>query len=467
VPRARVAFVATAYGSRLPRDRGRPIHVEDGEVVEKLIIEVPRSGAIEGRVVNEDGEPVPWARVNALLAFEEAREPVAPGNRETDDLGRFRIFGLAPGEYYLKAEVAGSNEFGPGLDPNPLAYVPAFYPNAIAPEEAQKLTLESGTEIGGIEIQVRRTRTHTVSGVVVAGDGGKMSRAFVSFFQGERDSRSTVSDGEGSFSCNGLLPGQYTVIASTPFSPNEDGTEPEISSPIAVSVEQDVHGLTLPLRRGSKARGRVVFEVDGEKPAGIVRVLAMAPPESRGNYSRSVAGSSEAVVKDDGTFQLSRLFGAQLFRIGEAPPGIRIKSVMWRGNDITDVPTEVGDVADPPNLVITVTNRGAQLAGRVVDAKGEPVPDGIVMLFAADEKRWATWSQSLQTTNVDEKGRFSLNLLRADKYLIAAVDPSSMSTTLGFSDASNFARIAEVATPLELLENDARQILLTIARLPR
>src|SRR5207248_8888823 len=74
-------------------------------------------GVIAGRVLDEEGEPLPWAQVSAL------REVYSNGKRRlspealvpTNDLGEFRLFGLKPGRYFVSARYkAGLHIVGRG-----------------------------------------------------------------------------------------------------------------------------------------------------------------------------------------------------------------------------------------------------------------------------------------------------------------------------------------------------------------
>src|SRR5581483_1013499 len=78
-------------------------------------VSIDRGAAISGRVVWEDGSPV--TKANVVVVAAKGEKPLPPQYSMivmasigaggllavTDDLGRFRIAGLAPGDYYVKA----------------------------------------------------------------------------------------------------------------------------------------------------------------------------------------------------------------------------------------------------------------------------------------------------------------------------------------------------------------------------
>jgi protocatechuate 3,4-dioxygenase beta subunit len=85
--------------------RGRHSRESSGESKKDLLFRLIPAAVIAGRVFDEDGEAVPNATVTASReAYHEGRRTLATtAEASTDDLGSFRLFGLAPGRYYLSA----------------------------------------------------------------------------------------------------------------------------------------------------------------------------------------------------------------------------------------------------------------------------------------------------------------------------------------------------------------------------
>ncbi len=76
-----------------------------GQEVDDVVVRLARGGAIEGRIVDDRGEPVVEAYVRALRM-----QYVSGGRRldirhsvQTNDLGAFRLYGLPPGTYFVAA----------------------------------------------------------------------------------------------------------------------------------------------------------------------------------------------------------------------------------------------------------------------------------------------------------------------------------------------------------------------------
>ena len=85
-------------------DVGRETHLRRGDTA-RVDVALERGGTISGRVVDEFGEPMADVRVEALLALpHNARLSSVSRQRETDDEGRFRLFELPRGRYFVRAD---------------------------------------------------------------------------------------------------------------------------------------------------------------------------------------------------------------------------------------------------------------------------------------------------------------------------------------------------------------------------
>ena len=75
-----------------------PVSVAAGQPVANVGIAMTRAAVIAGRVMNEHGEPAPNVFVRAWTSIGQVAET------KTDDLGAYRLFGLAAGAYTISAE---------------------------------------------------------------------------------------------------------------------------------------------------------------------------------------------------------------------------------------------------------------------------------------------------------------------------------------------------------------------------
>ena len=95
------------YGQRNPQGRGLNFPLTIGQTVKDAKLEMAPTGAITGRVIDENGQPIGHARVSALVPRVEngRRFLTVVAAVHTDDRGNYRLFWLTPGRYYVAARL--------------------------------------------------------------------------------------------------------------------------------------------------------------------------------------------------------------------------------------------------------------------------------------------------------------------------------------------------------------------------
>jgi Carboxypeptidase regulatory-like domain len=99
-------YVSLQYGQLRPFEPGKPLDILDGQTLERIDFALPRGSVITGRVVYEFGEPVSEVQVSAMrYQYTPAGRQLAMAGRQatTNDIGEYRLFALAPGDYYVSA----------------------------------------------------------------------------------------------------------------------------------------------------------------------------------------------------------------------------------------------------------------------------------------------------------------------------------------------------------------------------
>ena len=89
-------FVSLQYGQARPPEPFRPIDLKDGEQFNKADFALPKTSAVEGRLVDEFGDPAPNVEVQvARVQYVAGKSRLLPAStpratRPTDDQGNFR-----------------------------------------------------------------------------------------------------------------------------------------------------------------------------------------------------------------------------------------------------------------------------------------------------------------------------------------------------------------------------------------
>jgi protocatechuate 3,4-dioxygenase beta subunit len=404
------------FGAAMPF--GKPIELADGQKVQAPDIRLPRGGVLAGRVLDELGEPLAYVRVNSLrrIGGGEPRQ-VGGSMNGTDDLGRFRLFGLAAGEYYLVAE---PQNFAPPTET--VRHLSTYYPSALTLAEATPIRLKAGEEIGDLEIRLASGRTFTVSGSIITSKGEPFSvrHGQASFNErtagGGMSGRGVELKEDGTFVVRGVKPGTYSIEVQPQMRfPNDDvPLEAEFAStPVTVS-DGDVEGVTIVTQVGASVTGEVIFDTPPAESSYPLHVMAM-PASGR----TMMFPPGRAQVAPDGTFKLSGLFRPVFIRVFP-PPGHHLASVALDGQDITDTPIDFKP-GKTGKLLISLSSRLSALSGQVRAAQGKPAAAS-VFAFGEDRSLWSPHATTTKSVSADEeKGAYRITGLRPGRYLVVAV----------------------------------------------
>ena len=133
----------------------------------------------------------------------------------TDDLGRFRVFGLPAGDYYVSATL-DQTRFIPSE--SRVGTCRTFYPGTANQFEARRLRVTAGGENSTVNFALLMTHTAQVSGTVLdsAGRAADMG-GVVSAIQTDDSTVASSNAGmirqDGTFLIPNLNPGDYQLLA--------------------------------------------------------------------------------------------------------------------------------------------------------------------------------------------------------------------------------------------------------------
>jgi hypothetical protein len=208
-----------------------------------LDIRLIRSAVITGRVLDDGGEPIIGAPVHIKTRRQAGN--AFPARGETNDLGEYRVFGVAPGEYLVWVRTTGRTI--QTIIGNQAAAMPSgrtvYYPGSEHEQEAQPVVVAAGDEHSGIDVVVplqesarqplsalsglgispgvrelmaQPDQPGTLRGRVVGTDGRRLAQAHVTVLGIVPRTQPVVlqADNNGQFQLAGLPIGRYAVLAS-------------------------------------------------------------------------------------------------------------------------------------------------------------------------------------------------------------------------------------------------------------
>jgi hypothetical protein len=414
VPRAfREGFGEASYGQKRPFAPSKEIVLADGQTLERIDFALIPGGVITGQVFDDAGEPMARAWVQAIDVLNNGQRSAQD---VTDDLGRFRLFGLAPATYIVSAT-------DPGLQP-PSGGLPAgsalvtYYPGTRTAAEAKRIRVDAGAEVTDLSIAMASVRVATLAGVVRTATGGVPPMNLMLSVRPVRSGGSgtggTILRADGTFAIQNLPPDRYVVLA-------RDNSQMALTE---VTLDGADVSVALTLGAGDTARGRIVFDT-GAPPAGLqpASLLLRAEPSDTGLFIPPAR--PRTVLRDDWTFEIPGLVGQWWLGIAPMPPGWAVSSIRVDDRDITDEALDFTG-KDINGIVVQLTERLTTVSGQVSDGRGQATADAVVLIFPEDTEKWKRgWrggSRFIRRVAVDSDGRFTVRGLPPARYLAVAMD---------------------------------------------
>jgi carboxypeptidase family protein len=198
-----------------------------GQAIAGIELFLKRGGAITGRIVDAGGQPLPWITVSALKYAADSPEgrvmPMTAQMAQTNDLGEFRLAGLAEGDYVVIAAPPPQRPFAQSQStPAGVALSPTYYPGTTDRNAAQIVTVASAQTVSDLQFSLVSTPAYEVSGVVVDEAGSPVRAAMVTLMMDSHSGGIGMpamgqSDENGMFRVGGVVPGTYRLMASMPM----------------------------------------------------------------------------------------------------------------------------------------------------------------------------------------------------------------------------------------------------------
>jgi protocatechuate 3,4-dioxygenase beta subunit len=498
-------FVSITYGQPRPGpgQAGTPIALLAGQQLKDIRLQLPRGGVITGTVFDEKSRPLVGAsvRVSRWVVQSGERVIVSAGSDSTDDRGRYRVFGLAPGSYVVHTTPRGTISIGadvraaleqaepqrieiltnvttlirdqvitPASEDEPVTtgYAEVYYPGTSDLASAAPVFVAAGEERPGVDLRLERVTLGTISGQVVLPPGLAFSNLQVRLFRSDAaaggTSNSTRAAQDGTFRISGVAPGRYrAVVVATPRRPASsvgglpaavpgatESTRYWGSTEVVVAGEE-VPGVSLVLRPGAAVEGRVVFDGATVPPANLTRVrLTLTPTRLASSAGASPVSAS---VGRDGRFRLTGVVPGQYEIRASGASGWFADSALTGGRDALDFLFDVPPDAALSSVVVTFADRQATLSGTLQDQLAKATADYTVVLFAADPAYWVPRSRRIRATRPSTDGRFSFGDLPAGTYRLAAmtgVEPGA------WFDPELLRQLAAASVPVTLGKGEAK-----------
>ena len=438
VPPGHVRMTAVRAGYTSFESNGPPVlTVGAGERIESLLITLRKGGVISGTIRDQFGDPT-RAVIFAIPRFGPDGQRSSSVYARTDERGRYRIIGLAPGEYLVSAGFDGAfTTRDPSGQERGVVLPETFYPGVTTRTLATYVVVAGENEVPGIDLQLMPVSATTVSVTIHApfalsmpqltlrGDDAAGSRV------ASRPVRSNV------YEIHGVVAGRYRLVVNA--------SEPAVAKPVKWWGQLDVisdgvtpSAVTVQLERGVRVAGRVVIDGTAPEPRVFPRLIGL----TRNRIDDLASMPATSMIDSKGGFTID-VPGPGTYVLAAESSDLEgrwaLQSATARGRDILDLPITFESGSDWDDVVLTITNQLAEINGTITTADGAPLAGVSLVAFSTIPPHWYETSRRIRVAQPDAQGRYVIRNLPAGDYWLAAVGgvpqfPQGL--TAGFTELS-------------------------------
>ena len=378
----RISARKSGYATDSTEPEGGRVEIEEGNVSGVRLVMGPES-SISGFVVDRFGNPK--AGVQLYARKSEPTSQTGYTMERTSSDGAFSIGRLTAGEYQIQFYLSGRS-----------------YNDMPSPVE--NVQLAKGEKVAGLRLVYDEPEGLTITGRVTDSQGKAIQRASIQA-QGGPSWANTRTETDGTYTLTGLGEGTYEVTAmSSSHSPSEplQVTAGSRNVDFVLSSLAAIEGRVLSARTGAPITS---FQVRAQKRGGTRyysrdQFISFRDPEGR-------------------------------FKLPEVEEGAA--TVTARAEGYSEATAEVNVIVGGETVrgVVLRLEKGAELAGHVVDRSGGPISAAQIFLGPVPNE-WQRDREALTRTN--KQGEFKLTSLPAGDVMLSAshreYTPESVSVSL-------------------------------------
>lgn len=438
------------------RRQPQTVIVQAGQDTSDVKVKLLRTGALSGRILDPEGDPVSGVSVLVTLARARKNAPAAPLFATSNDRGEYRIFHIPPAAYKVSATFSAGNRHNGvrmqrpapnGSAPAGEAYPPVYYPATTDARQAAVVTVEPGADLHGIDLQLVRTRGVRVRGRVLPSAAGAaplfqfltLVPAGLNFAPAGLDF--VMRDPKGEFEFTDVLPGRYRLQLQT-AGPN-DSHPTSVQRTLDVG-DSDIEGIEIAAAQAPVTlNGRLAAPVGRKLPPGLIVVLQ--PREAGDTQSGAMAQ-----VDAEGAFTMPGVAPGDYDALVGATSGegddSYIQAIRMGTVDALAEGIHVGEGPPAPLEIVLKANGGAADC-TVTSEQGEPVPGAMVV--AAPDKPRDRQLALLGQCQTKADGTCKIGGITPGEYHVYAfaagteIDPRDPDTLKPFEKYAEAARFAE------------------------
>lgn len=419
----KTGYVTARYGSRGFNMGGALITLDKKQKIKDIDFKLIAHAVIVGRVLDDEGDPVANVSIQTMRwGYVRGKKQLVFGGANagnTNDLGEFRIFGLAPGKYILSATYrSGNMNMDSAQTRGEETFAQTYYPAAATVDGASTIEATAGAQMRGFDVHLRKSISVAIRGRVIGPPELKSLRNVNVMLVAKSDnllsgyvrnfSRSTGPQGD--FVISRVTPGTYTATAMF----QEDGKTLFGSTTVEVG-NTGTEGVVVELGNGLEVRGTVKIEGNGNMKPTDIR-LNLMPKTNSTMFGGQMQGGEP---KEDGKFTYTHVPKAH-FDVGAYASSGYLKSVQMEGSDITDTGLDLSAAAGPTEITLVYSTDDGQIDGTLETDTPGTVPKASIVIVPEGKRRERDRYYALGS--LDQTGHFTIKRLAPGEYRVFAFD---------------------------------------------
>lgn len=254
---------------------------------------------IKGRMLDGDGGPLENAVIQlfALRIHDGRRRVLLENTATTDDEGEYRLAGIMPGAYLLRAAGWQDASAATEKSSDKETFAPVYYGGATSLAQAAPLNLEAGSETTA-DFRVALQSGYTIRGFVSG--YSPLAPVSIELLRTEEGlstaHRVTFNPTTGALAIAAVAPGRYVLRAT-----QGDGAHERIGEQVVQVVSSDVNSVRVAMGGVVALRGTVrVVQEPGLPPTPPACSLALSPADPLTGNSDVL----ESQTAEDGTLEI-------------------------------------------------------------------------------------------------------------------------------------------------------------------
>jgi hypothetical protein len=364
--------------------------------VDNVSLRLSPLGVIEGKVVDQNGQPLRGIAIAALsLQINDGwRTTVGERNVSTDDRGAFRLWNLRPGKYYIKAAGRnGSVEYVGDTAPAFVwrdSFAPVYFGGGHILESATPVVLEAGGDAHA-NLTLTMEPAFRIAGVLTNFvPHHPVKFELLSGHEEVAANRVSLNSDNGRFEIQDVVPGSYILRAT-------QGTETRSEAPIhvsnsdvaaanlnlvpAVDLPYQVRVVGIPADLEDPETGKPIkIEPDQLQAMCSIEVWSGGQPITQSQrVPRQVKNPDSSAGSEPQTKLAGLLPGS--YNLTIACGASYVTSALWGSQDLLANPEiTIQPGAAPPPVEIVAHLGGGSVQGKLV-LKSQPTePPGILLV---------------------------------------------------------------------------------------